>query len=143
MKTAIDVFDNSITFESVDDRNVLELIETIRKGLNFSVFTKLANISPFSSVEWSKYLHLSERTMQRYKKEKKSFDALQSERILQIVLLNKLGLEVFGSQEKYNHWLETDNLALGKIKPKDLLDNSFGISLLKDELTRIEYGVLA
>jgi len=143
MKTALDIFDHSISLESVDDRKILELIEAIRKGLNFSVFTKLADISPFTSLEWSNYLHLSERTMQRYKKEKKSFDSLQSERILQIALLNKLGVEVFGSQQKYNHWLETDNLALGRIKPKELLDNSFGISLLKDELTRIEYGVLA
>ena len=143
MKKSLDIFDSSISFDSVDDKNVLVLIEAIRRGLNFSVFTKLANISPFSSLEWSNYLHLSERTMQRYKKEKKNFDSLQSERILQIALLNKLGLEVFGTQEKYNYWLETDNLALGKIKPKELLDNSFGISLLKDELTRIEYGVLA
>ena len=45
--------------------------------------------------------------------------------------------------EKLNTWLETKNIMLGGVKPKDLLDNTFGISLVKDELTRIEYGVLA
>lgn len=143
MKAAIDLLSKDVSYESVDDRNILDLIETIRVGLDFKSFTTLASISPFTSGEWSKYLHLSERTMQRYKKEKKKFESLQSERILQIALLNKLGIDVFGSQERYNRWLETDNMALGKIKPKDLLDSSFGIDFLKDELVRIEYGVLA
>ena len=58
-------------------------------------------------------------------------------------MLYKKGTEVFGTKEKFNSWIETENLALGKIKPKQLLDNTFGINLLKDELTRIEYGVLA
>ena len=88
-------------------------------------------------------MHVSERTMQRYQKEKRSFDSLQSEKFLEIVLLYKKGTEVFGTKEKFNSWIETENLALGKIKPKQLLDNTFGINLLKDELTRIEYGVLA
>jgi hypothetical protein len=29
------------------------------------------------------------------------------------------------------------------MKPKMLLDNSFGINMLRDELTAIEYGILA
>lgn len=81
--------------------------------------------------------------MQRYKREKRTFDSLQSEKILEIALLFKQGIEVFGNVEKFSLWLQTDNLALGKLKPKTLIDNSFGIHLLKDELTRIEYGVLA
>ena len=58
-------------------------------------------------------------------------------------MLNKYGIEVFDDQDKFNVWLLTKNVALGGIKPKDLLDSSFGIQLLKDELTRIEHGVLA
>ena len=81
--------------------------------------------------------------MQRYKKEKKSFDPIYSEKILEVTLLYNLGAEVFGNKDKFNTWLETKNLALGRIKPKGLLDNTFGIGLLKDELTRIEYGTLA
>jgi uncharacterized protein (DUF2384 family) len=68
---------------------------------------------------------------------------LQSEKIIEIALFYNKGVEVFGTAEKFNSWLETDNLALKKIKPKMLLDNSFGINMLMDELTAIEYGVLA
>jgi putative toxin-antitoxin system antitoxin component (TIGR02293 family) len=81
--------------------------------------------------------------MQRHKREKKSFDPIYSDKILQITLLYNSGMEVFGDKGKFNTWLETQNLALGGIKPKELLDNTFGIGLLKDELTRIEHGVLA
>ena len=57
--------------------------------------------------------------------------------------LYKYGTEVFGTEEKFIMWLETKNSALGNIIPKKLLDIADGINLLKDELTRIEYGVFA
>jgi len=81
--------------------------------------------------------------MQRHKKEKRTFDSDSSEKIIEITLLYKYGIEVFGNKEKFNSWLETKSVALGGVVPKELLDNTFGINLLKDELTRIEYGVLA
>lgn len=139
----MEIFDPLVTYGAIDDINALSLIQLIRQGIGFSAFDSFANKSPFSLNEWSSYLHLSERTMQRYRNEKRTFDPLQSEKIIEIALFYNKGVEVFGSTEKFNSWLETDNLALGKIVPKMLLDNSFGINMLKDELTRIEYGILA
>ena len=81
--------------------------------------------------------------MSRYQKESKTFDALQSERILQIEILYSKGEEVFSNRGHFTKWLETKNLALGDILPLDLLKTSFGINLLMDELIRIEHGVLA
>jgi putative toxin-antitoxin system antitoxin component (TIGR02293 family) len=137
------VLDSRLSYNSVDDRNILSLIEMVRQGIKFSNFTELVKLSPFNLAEWSDFLHLSERTMQRYKKEKATFGNIHSEKILQITLLFKYGVDVFGDKKKFNTWLETDNLALGQIKPKELLDNAFGIDMIKDELTRIEHGVLA
>ena len=143
MEDINNISDPLIAYDSVDDRNIIYLINAIRQGIKFNFFVSIANNSPFSMVEWSAFLHISERTMQRYKKEKRTFDLLQSEKILQIALLYKMGTDIFGSKEKLHSWLEAENIALGKIKPKELLDNAFGIGLLKDELTRIEQGVLA
>ena len=137
------ILDKMITYSSVDNKNILNFIEAVRQGIKFTFFITIANRSPFNLYEWSGFLHLSERTMQRYKKEKRTFNPLQSEKILQITLLYRMGIDVFGDKEKFYSWLKTENLALGKIKPKELLDNAFGINLLKDELTRIEHGVLA
>ena len=132
-----------VAYGSIEDINTMSLVKMVRDGVGFATFDKFANKSPFSNNEWSTYLHLSERTMQRYRIEKRTFDPLQSEKIIEIALFYNKGIEVFGSAEKFDTWLETDNLALGKIKPKMLLDNSFGINMLRDELTAIEYGILA
>jgi len=139
----MEIFDPMVAYGSIDDINTMSLIKMVRNGVGFAAFDKFANISPFSNNEWSTYLHLSERTMQRYRIEKRTFDPLQSEKILEIALFYNKGVEVFGTAEKFDSWLETGNLALGSIKPKTLLDNSFGISVLRDELTAIEYGILA
>jgi len=140
---AMEIFDPAVTYNSIDDINALSLIEMVRRGIGFKTFDSFANKSPFSQNEWSTYLHLSERTMQRYRVENRTFDPLQSEKIIEIALLYNKGTEVFGDATKFDSWLLTENIVLGNIKPKMLLDSSFGINLLKDELTRIEYGVLA
>lgn len=143
MGKALDISESQLSFSALDDKDIYSLIEMVRQGIKFSNFTSLVGKSPFNLSEWSNLLHLSERTMQRYKKEKTTFGNIHSEKILQLTLLIKYGTEVFGNKEQFNTWLETDNVALGKIKPKDLLDSSFGITMIKDELTRIEHGVLA
>lgn len=132
-----------INYGAKDDKDVLSLIEAVRKGISYPFFLKLAQTSPFTLPEWSNFLHISVRTMQRYKKEKKNFGTVYSEKILELTMLYKYGAEVFGDEKKFSAWLDSNNVALGSVTPKQLLDNSFGIDLLKDELTRIEQGVLS
>lgn len=132
-----------VRYESLGNGNIIHLIQFVRKGLSYSHFQQLSRNAPFSIKEWGEILHISERTMQRYKKEGLSFETLQSERILDIALLQRKGIEVFGSTDNFFTWLKSINISLGGIKPIELLDNSFGIGLLKDELLRIEHGILA
>ena len=132
-----------ITYATLDDRNAYTLINAVKQGINFSFFERLAKNIPFTIREWSSFLHLSERSLQRYKKDKGTFNSTSSEKIIEIIMLNKYGKDVFGDQENFNIWLLTKNVALGGIKPKELLDSSFGIQILKNELTCIEHGVLA
>lgn len=112
-----------------------------RTGINFTHFLSIAEGSNLNIDEWSNILHLSKRTMQRYKKETLSFKPFQSEIILQVVLIFQKGHDVFGSEIKFNNWINTDNLSFGGSKPKDLLENTFGIRMIEDELIRIEHGL--
>ncbi|MCB2206719.1 MAG: DUF2384 domain-containing protein [Bacteroidetes bacterium] len=132
-----------VAYASLDDRSVYMLINAIKEGIQFSFFEKLARKIPFTLREWSSYLHLSERSLQRYKKERGTFNPVTSEKIIEIAMLNKYGIQVFGEQKKFNIWLAANNTALGGASPKKLLDSSFGIQLIKDELAHIEHGVLA
>jgi len=127
----------------VEDSGIMPLIYQTRQGINFDSFVQLASLSPFNIQDWSKFLHLSERTMQRYKKEKKRFGPIYAEKIIEITMLQKYGSTVFGNDDHFAQWMEIDNIALGGSKPKDLLDSTFGINLIKQELGRIEHGILA
>lgn len=137
------ILDPAVPYGAIDDKNGMNLIDIVRTGIHFRTFWRFAHTIPFSFNEWSSFLHISERTLQRYQSEQKTFDPMQSEKILQIALLFKRGINVWGDAEKFHSWLDTDSIALGNIKPKSLLDSSIGIQMLNDELGRIEYGVLA
>jgi putative toxin-antitoxin system antitoxin component (TIGR02293 family) len=125
------------------EEDSFDLTNMVREGVPYPYFNSLSNQIHFGLEEWSSYLHLSERTIQRYKKENKSFDPLYSERILQIELLYKKGIVVFGIADNFYTWMDTISIPLGSVKPKDLLDTGFGIEAIYDELGRIEFGVLA
>jgi putative toxin-antitoxin system antitoxin component (TIGR02293 family) len=125
------------------EKSVLDVIKSIREGMRYESFAVFALKMPFSISEWSVYLHISERTMLRYKNDNLPFDALQTDKIYQLSMIYDKGLLVFGEKRYFDIWLNTQNIALGGLKPKELLDNSFGISLVGDELIRIEHGVLA
>jgi len=131
------------SIEATDDKRLLDLIRLAREGIHYKTFISIVMKSPFGMEEWAKFLHLSERTFQRYKKEKRPFSSIHSEKILEIAILFSKGIETFGDKERFYTWLDTKNVSLGNIKPIKVLDSSFGINLIKDELTRIEYGVLA
>ena len=74
-------------------------------------------------------------------KRKREFSPAVTEKVLEIEEVYRNGLEAFG--ESFHQWMSTENIALGGVTPKNLLNNSFGIRLLLDEIGRLEYGVLA
>lgn len=121
----------------------IPLIYTTRQGISFDYFRQILNFIPLKLAEWAKFLNLSERTMQRYKKENKRFDSIYAEKILEITLLYQSGEEAFGSGSRFDQWMNIENTALGGVKPKSLLDSTFGINLIKDELIRLEHGVIS
>ncbi len=143
MARAIGFLEKDLSYDKIDDKAIFSIISFLSAGIGFTVLAKLIKESPFTLDEWSHFLHLSERTMQRHQKERRAFDPIYAEKILSITLLYRYGNEVFGDADKFNSWLETKNVMLGNKVPKEFLTFSFGISLLKDELTRIEHGVLA
>lgn len=63
-----------------------------------------------------------------------------SEKDILIAKLFKQGIALFGSQEKFLSWLNSDNVVLDGKKPASYLDTFSGIQLVFDELNAIEYG---
>ncbi len=103
MKNHENIFNEGVvTYGSYDNSIVFSKLNTIRNGIGFSKFNKLLSSFPFSLNDWSWFIGMSERTLQRYRKERKTFDKLQSEKILHIYILYNRGVEIFGSSENFN-----------------------------------------
>lgn len=124
--------------------NKLAIIKVIHGGLPFSLFEKIKNIAPFSEAEWADYLGISSKTLQRQKKEKQfRFKPIHSEKILELAEVVNIGLSAFDTREQFYSWLLEPSFALGKMKPIELIRDSYGKELVMDELNRIEFGIFA
>lgn len=131
---------NKVTFGDML-QNKLLLVHAIRKGIPYSMFELIAEQSPLTMEDWLEILDLSLKSMQRYKSDDREFKPIHSEKIFEMAEVTQLGLEVFGDIDKFRLWLHTPSMALGKMKPIELLGDSFGKELVMTELNRIEYGI--
>ncbi len=124
-------------------QNKLFLVHVIRQGIPYSIFELIAAQAPFDFVEWASFLELSPRSLQRYKVENRTFEPIQSEKILALVEVTQFGLEVFGNMEMLRIWLKTPSFVLGRMAPIELVAYSFGRQLVMTELVHIEHGIFA
>lgn len=104
-------------------------------------FEKIARQVGFTQKEWAAILHLSEKTLQRYAKDNKSFEGIYVDRILQMQELIELGLETFTSPEALYRWLKRDKPVLGELLTFDSLKSSRGLQSVIDQIGRIQHGV--
>ncbi len=124
--------------------NRMLVIHSIREGLPYKLFDLIQNVTPFSEDDWANFLNLSTKSLQRYKSRREfKFKSIHTEKIIELAEVTQLGLEVFGDMEKFKLWLHTPNFSLGKLKPLELLKDSYGKDLVMGELTRIEYGIFS
>ena len=121
--------------------NKMLIIVAIRNGIPYSLFDVIQAYAPFSENDWANFLDLSTKSLQRYKQSSKQFKPNQSEKIIEMAEVTSVGLDVFGELDKFKLWLDTPNFALGKLKPMELLKDSYGKELVISELTRINYGI--
>lgn len=121
--------------------DISSLIEQAKAGIQKAELLALQHAIQLSTDELAAALHITPRALHGYD----PADLLKprvAERALALAQLYARGFEVMG-KERFIRWMDQEHIALGKKKPKQLLDTHFGIQLLLDELGRIEHGVLA
>ncbi len=96
---------------------------------------------PFTQQEWADILYISDRTLQRYLKDRKPFEGLHAEHLYQIDALADIGLSVFESATSFEAWLRAPKPILGKEVGFSALRSFGGVQLIADELGRMAYGV--
>lgn len=123
--------------------NVRDWIAASREGVSLGSVQSMLNRDPFTLREWAQLLDIPESGLRRHLQMGKPLGRVRSAQLLEILLILRRGLEVFEDEDRFLCWLSSKSTALGGVAPKELLDNSFGIQLVRDELGRIEYGILA
>ncbi len=113
----------------------------IKNGIPYSVFELIANLSPFTMQDWSEFLNMSYKSLQRHKAHKSPFKPAHSERILELTEVMIVGEELFDNTKQFRLWLHTENYALGRLTPMELLSSSYGKELVLGELVRVDAGI--
>lgn len=120
----------------------LLLIKAIKEGLPYKIFNQIKTFVLFSDAAWADFLDISLKSLQRYSQEDAfRFKSIHSEKILEIAEVTQFGIEVFGSFEKFEKWLNFPSYALGGYKPAELIADSYGKELVMAELNAIEHGI--
>ena len=118
------------------------VVDVIRQGIPTSLFMSIKDLTPFSDQEWSDFLDISLKSLQRYKKEADYvFRSIHSEKIIELMEVTLVGLEVFDSGEDFAVWLNSKSHVFGDRRPIELLRDSYGKELVLNELHRIDQGV--
>lgn len=121
--------------------DILTLIERCKSGVTRAEVKDLQQQTQLTNEQLAAIIHLTPRALQKYE----LTDTLRtsvSERAIALAQLYARGFDVFG-EERFLRWMNREHVALGRKKPIDLLDTHFGITLIGDEIGRIEHGVLA
>lgn len=132
--------ETDITYEDFLSNKLL-IIKALEKGIPFSISYKILEV--ISPLIWSKVLNLSSSRLAELAKTKKSLSSIDSEKIIELAEVVEFGRKVFENDEKLRVWLDTQNEALGNVKPMTLLKYNSGKQMVIDEIGRIEYGILA
>ena len=138
--------------EEIEDKSILREPEaiyelakkvTVSKELMYNDFEKILDKAPFTLAEWADMLHVSERTLQRYAKNKSSFAPIQAERILMLDNVLKEAKITFGKTENFYTWLKRKPYMVDGTISIEGLATYEGIQNVLTQLGRIQNGITA
>jgi putative toxin-antitoxin system antitoxin component (TIGR02293 family) len=118
------------------------MIKYARTGIDMTFIKQTMDRLRLSLKEIADILHISLRTLQRYKDDTK-LDTDASSKVIYLKKLESTGVRVFGSYDAFAKWLRTPILALDGFTPLSYLDTPFGFELVEQTLGRIEHGIFA
>lgn len=119
------------------------LFQAISQGLPYKVFEGIRQFTGITDQEWANILDMSLKSLYRYKQSEKKFKSIHSEKILEVAEASQEGMKFFGSLSFYLQWLHQPSMALGGLKPIQLLSSSYGKDMVVAELQRMQSGVFA
>lgn len=122
--------------------SIFELCAYIKKRpLHKENFIVLAKKFKFTDDQSARMMGMSLRTF-RKKTLTADLNVLASEMVIRLSELYEVGLDTFGDPQLLIVWLNSNSIVFGNIKPALLIESSLGVSLVKDQLIRMQHGIL-
>ena len=131
-----DVMATTIDLPAIDQHGL------VQGGVPTEVLDKV--VASFVRLEEAEVLGavgVSSRTVQRRKAGVLSVE--HSGAMLDLIAVTQKAIEVLGSREAAEDWLHRPAIAFGGRRPIELVSTRPGADLVKDHLTRMDYGVYA
>lgn len=122
----------------IDTNITLGMIRTGKVGPQH--LQALKELTVFNDEKISNWLDISVKTFRSYKKSNAVVKARIMEHTVMALSVIKHGIAIFGSQEEFTRWLETENFFFDKKAPIEFMNTNSGIKFIDDRLTGIEYG---
>ncbi len=122
----------------LDDR--FWMVEEAASGVPVSAVFDLIQLTHLHKSFFAGMLNLSTKTLDRYRQGEKHLNPSSSELMLKLFSVFKKGEKIFGNSTEFQKWIEKPAYGLGLKVPKELMQTSFGIDLILEELERIAYG---
>lgn len=117
-------------------------LDAIKRGLQPAAINDLIEITGATQNDVSKWLDITEPTLRKHIQNTKELNLGISEHIIQLFELFNKGLDTFGALNEFKGWLKHYNVGIDAT-PFDILDTITGISIVMNELIRIDYGATA
>ena len=115
------------------------LVKKAREGITTDLFYAFAETIKMPEKVLASVINLSPRTISNYRSQNKFLDVNYSEHLLKLINLYGLGIEIFGSVNEFNLWLEKPFYNSNEI-PMDLLSTSGGVDLVAEEIEKLAQG---
>lgn len=129
-----------ITTESKPVKKKQKTARASRAAPNPKELEKLKKISGLKDELIASCLDISVKTYRSYREGITRMKNTTKERVQLLTDLFAHGVNVFGSSEKFNEWLNTENFVFGKKAPVESLRDVKGIGYIDSRLTAMEYG---
>jgi len=126
--------------KSIGDWSVGQKIAIVRTGVSKAELEKVKEETGLDYEMLSRILSVTKATLHN-KKGAAKFNADISERLLVFAEIYVYGVDVFGAQSKFIHWIGSPIRATGGIAPMELMDTLYGMEEVKRIIGRIDYGV--
>ena len=121
----------------------LKWVEEIHSGVPPKSVQRLARHLEVSESVILQAAGVAASTYHRKLAQSSRLSAEQTDRLFRVAGVFALGESVLESKAAARDWLQAPNRALGGKAPLDLLDTSFGTELVREELYRLEYGIVS